>query len=82
MELRGRRYSGVVEIATQEEEIHDVLDAWQSLYTPPKGARPRDHTMERWERLPEKPNWVPQHPIRENRDILIWQSIEIPDGPP
>lgn len=74
MNLRGKRYRGIIEIATDEEEIHDVLDEWQTLYTPPEGADPTALHMEKWIRLEKKPDDLPSHPIKGVRDVMIWRS--------
>ena len=35
MLLRGHRYWGTIEVKVDETQMHDVLDAWQALYSPP-----------------------------------------------
>ena len=76
MRLRGRRYSAIVELEDCQS-AHDVLDEWQSLYTPPEGADPTDMELESWSPLPERPAGLPESALKPNRSIRIWRSEQI-----
>ncbi len=75
MRLRKHRYHAIIEL-TKDETAHDVLDEWQTLYTPPEGGAPYDMELQMWRPLVERPS-VPEQPTKPNRSIRIWRSTRL-----